>query len=55
MSYGEIAEITGDSVGALKVRVHRARGLLRVALRDEAEATGEVAHLHRGGTAESRG
>lgn len=29
MSYEEIAKITGDSVGSLKVRTHRARGLLK--------------------------
>ena len=31
-SYAEIAELTGDSVGTLKVRAHRARTMLRDAL-----------------------
>lgn len=31
-SYQDIASMTGDSVGTLKVRVHRARGMLRDAL-----------------------
>ncbi len=35
-SYEQIAELTGDSVGTLKVRAHRARKLLR----DELEAVG---------------
>ncbi len=34
MSYDEIAEITGDSVGSLKVRLHRARSLLKEAMED---------------------
>jgi RNA polymerase sigma-70 factor (ECF subfamily) len=34
MSYDEIAEITGDSVGSLKVRLHRARSLLKDAMED---------------------
>jgi RNA polymerase sigma-70 factor (ECF subfamily) len=34
MSYEEISSITGDSVGSLKVRAHRARGILRDALRE---------------------
>lgn len=32
MSYEEIAEITGDSIGSLKVRTHRARKLLKQAI-----------------------
>ncbi|RKZ11433.1 hypothetical protein DRQ53_03205 [bacterium] len=34
MSYDEIAEVTGDTVGSLKVRLHRARGLLKEALEE---------------------
>lgn len=37
LSYEEIAQITGDSVGSLKVRAHRARSILREVLRDDAD------------------
>ena len=36
LPYDEIARITGDSIGCLKVRVHRARARLRQALADVA-------------------
>jgi RNA polymerase sigma-70 factor, ECF subfamily len=35
--YEEIASLTGDSVGSLKVRAHRARRLLREAISPDAE------------------
>jgi len=35
--YEEIASLTGDSVGSLKVRAHRARKLLREAISPDAE------------------
>lgn len=37
LSYDEIARITGDSVGSLKVRTHRARKLLKEMLFGESE------------------
>jgi RNA polymerase sigma-70 factor (ECF subfamily) len=37
ISYEEIASTTGDSVGSLKVRAHRARKLLREAITPDAE------------------
>jgi len=55
MSYEEIARITGDSVGSLKVRAHRARSILREALSDEAEARGDGSTARGDGTADSRG
>lgn len=48
MGYEEIARITGDSVGSLKVRNHRARVLLRGHLR-------EGARLNRGELARNKG
>ncbi len=39
MSYEDIAVLTGDSVGSLKVRAHRARKLLREKLFPEADHT----------------
>jgi RNA polymerase sigma-70 factor (ECF subfamily) len=36
MSYDEMAKVTGQSIGCLKVRVHRARAKLRTALADDA-------------------
>ena len=43
--YEEIATITGDSIGSLKVRAHRARKLLKEAISPDAEfvAPGDVA------------
>jgi RNA polymerase sigma-70 factor (ECF subfamily) len=35
LSYAEISEITGQTVGSLKVRVHRSRTMLREALGDD--------------------
>jgi RNA polymerase sigma-70 factor (ECF subfamily) len=42
LSYSEMAEVTGSSVGSLKVRVHRARVWLRRALLSEPDR--EVSH-----------
>ena len=38
LDYEEIASLTGDSVGSLKVRTHRARKLLREYLREDPAA-----------------
>jgi len=48
LSYGEIAEITGDSVGSLKVRAHRARAILRTELSgDDDTQDGNAAESRR--------
>ena len=42
LSYEEIARITGDSVGSLKVRAHRARQLLKERVFDDDPANGDT-------------
>ena len=39
MSYEEISQVTGDTVGSLKVRNHRARKLLREAMSEPAHGS----------------
>ena len=56
LSYEEIAEITGHSVGSLKVRAHRARALLREGLREEFRGgSRDVSGRHPGDELTSRG
>jgi len=46
LGYDEIARITGDSVGTLKVRLHRARSLLKQFMEDQPPRDQSV-HAHR--------
>jgi RNA polymerase sigma-70 factor (ECF subfamily) len=47
LDYDEIAQLTGDNVGSLKVRVHRARGMLRERLSEDPHRPGRVTEVDR--------